>query len=40
MEDLLSALSDYMLESGFQNQYMYFQQMDEHSLDALREAIQ
>jgi Ca-activated chloride channel homolog len=40
MEDLLSALSDYLLESGFQNQYMYFQQMDEHSLDALREAIQ
>src|SRR5689334_19629239 len=40
MEDLLSALSDYLLESGFQDQYMYFQQMDEHSLDALRQAIQ
>jgi Ca-activated chloride channel family protein len=38
LEDLLNALSDYLLESGFQNS-MYFQQMDEHSLDALREAI-
>ncbi|MFI5104703.1 MAG: hypothetical protein ACHP79_07250, partial [Terriglobales bacterium] len=40
MEDLLSALSDYLLESGFHSDSMYFQQMDEHSLDALREAIQ
>jgi len=40
LEDLLSALSDYLLESGFQNQYMYFQEMDEHNLDALRQAIQ
>src|SRR5437016_11758841 len=40
MEDLLNALSDYLLESGFQSQYMYFQQMDEHTLDALRQAIQ
>src|ERR1700704_6650947 len=40
MEDLLSALSDYMLESGFQSDSMYFQQMDENSLDALRQAIQ
>src|SRR5882672_6941835 len=40
LEDLLSALSDYLLQSGFQNEYMYFQQMDEHSLDALRQAIQ
>ena len=40
LEDLLGALSDYLLESGFQNQYMYFQQMDEHTLDALRQAIQ
>jgi Ca-activated chloride channel family protein len=38
LEDLLNALSDYLLESGFQNS-MYFQQMDEHTLDALREAI-
>src|SRR5215467_4400718 len=39
MEDLLNALSDYLLESGFQSEYMYFQQMDEHTLDSLREAI-
>jgi Ca-activated chloride channel family protein len=29
-----------MLESGFQSDSMYFQQLDEHSLDALRQAIQ
>ena len=40
LEDLLGALSDYLLESGFQSESMYFQQMDEHSLDALRQAIQ
>jgi Ca-activated chloride channel family protein len=40
LEDLLNALSDYMLESGYQSQYMYFQQMDEHNLEALRQAIQ
>ena len=40
LEDLLGALSDYLLESGFQSDSMYFQQMDEHSLDALRQAIQ
>jgi Ca-activated chloride channel family protein len=40
LEDLLNALSDYMLESGFQSQYMYFQQMDEHNLENLRQAIQ
>src|SRR5471030_1388275 len=40
MEDLICALSDYMLESGFQSDSMYFQQLDEHSLDALRQAIQ
>jgi Ca-activated chloride channel homolog len=40
MQDLLNALSDYLLESGFQNQYMYFQEIDEQSLDSLRQAIQ
>ncbi|HKF22765.1 MAG TPA: VWA domain-containing protein [Candidatus Angelobacter sp.] len=40
LEDLLNSLSDYMLESGFQSQYMYFQQMDEHNLETLRQAIQ
>src|SRR5215470_3171996 len=40
MEDLLNALSDYLLESGFHSDSMYFQQMDEHTLEALRQAIQ
>ena len=40
LEDLLNALSDYMLESGFQSQYMYFQNLDEHTLETLRQAIQ
>jgi len=40
MEDLLNSLSDYLLESGFHSDSMYFQQMDENSLDALRQAIQ
>src|SRR6516225_5725140 len=40
LEDLLSALSDYLLESGFQSQYMYFQQMDEHTLEEMRQQIE
>ena len=41
LEDLLSALSDYLLQSGFQNPYMDFYSMDgEHNLDELRRAIE
>jgi Ca-activated chloride channel family protein len=41
MEDLLNALSDYLLQSGFQNSYMEFYQMPaEHTLDDLRRAIE
>ena len=40
MEDLLNALSDYLLQSGYQSPFSYFQQMDEHSLDELRRAIE
>ncbi len=41
MEDLLNALSDYLLQSGFQNSYMDFYQMpSEHTLDDLRRAIE
>jgi Ca-activated chloride channel family protein len=41
MEDLLNALSDYLLQSGFQNSYMEFYQMSsEHTLDDLRRAIE
>jgi Ca-activated chloride channel family protein len=40
MEDLLSALSDYFLQSGFQN-YMFYEMPDgEQTLDALRQAIE
>ena len=42
LEDLLSALSDYMLQSGFQNPYLDFYQLPpgEHTLDDLKQAIQ
>src|SRR5271157_249494 len=41
MEDLLNALSDYLLQSGFQQQYMYFYDLKnmERSLEDLRQAI-
>ena len=38
MEDLLQALSDYLLDSGFRNPIMEFQELD-HTLDDLREAL-
>src|SRR5580704_6472529 len=38
MEDLLQALSEYLLDSGFHNPYMPFQDLD-HTLDDLREAL-
>jgi Ca-activated chloride channel family protein len=38
MEDLLKALSDFLLDSGFRDPYSRFQDLD-HSLDSLREAI-
>jgi len=40
MEDLLSALSDYLLQSGFQNYMFYDLPEGEHTLDALRQAIE
>ena len=40
MEDLLSALSDYLLESGFQNYMFYEMPEGEQSLDALRQVIE
>ena len=39
LEDMLNALSDYLLQSGFQNPYMQFQELGEQSLDELKEAI-
>jgi Ca-activated chloride channel homolog len=41
LDSLLEALSDYLLQSGFQNSYMGFYEMDgDQSLDALRQAIE
>src|SRR5947207_14198937 len=39
-EDLLRALSDYLLQSGFNAQSMRFSEFNEHSLDELKRAIQ
>src|SRR6187402_1479488 len=38
MEDLLQALSDYLLDSGFRNSLSEFQDL-EHTMDDLREAV-
>src|ERR1017187_10023492 len=38
LEDLLKALSDYLLDSGFRDSYTGFQELD-HNLDDLREAL-
>jgi len=38
MEDLLNALSDYLLDSGFQNPWQEFSDLD-HTMDALRDAL-
>src|SRR5690242_16460831 len=41
MEDLLSALSDYFLQSGFQDQYMFYDMQDaEQTLEELRRAVE
>jgi len=40
MEDLLSALSDYLLQSGFQDSMWYEMPEGEHTLEALRRAIE
>jgi Ca-activated chloride channel homolog len=39
-EDLMKALSDFFLESGFQNPYMQFSEWNEHSLEDLKRAIE
>src|ERR1051326_3398222 len=39
MDDLLSALSDYLLQSGFQNN-MYYDMPGEQTIDDLRRAIE
>jgi len=39
-EDLLRALADFFLESGFDNPYMRFSEWNQHSLEDLKEALQ
>jgi Ca-activated chloride channel homolog len=40
MEDLLRALADFLLQSGFDNPYMQFSEMNEHTLENLKQAIE
>src|SRR3954467_12502093 len=40
MEDLLGALSDYLLQSGFQDSMWYEMPEGEHTLDDLKRAIE
>jgi Ca-activated chloride channel family protein len=39
-EELLQALSDFLLESGFNSQYMPFSEWSQHTLEDLKRAIQ
>src|ERR1700683_2292257 len=40
MEDMLKALSEYLLDSGFQDPWSRFAELDgEHTMDNLREAL-
>jgi Ca-activated chloride channel family protein len=40
LEDLLRALSDYLLQSGYQDPYLRFSEMNQHTLEELKNAIQ
>ena len=40
MEDLLAALSDYLLQSGFEDQCGYYDNPNEQTMDQLRQAIE
>src|SRR5690242_13122747 len=40
MEDLLRALSDYFLQSGFQDPYLQATEFNEHTLEELKRAIE
>jgi Ca-activated chloride channel homolog len=39
-EDLMRALADFFLESGFDNPYMQFSEFNQHTLDDLKRAIE
>ncbi len=40
MEDLLRALSDYFLQSGFQDPYLQATELNQHTLEELKRAIE
>ena len=40
LDDLLRALSDYLLGSGFQDPYMQFSELSQHTLEDLRRALE
>ncbi len=40
LEDLVAAISDYLLQSGFQDPYGYYDAPEEKTLDELRQAIE
>lgn len=40
MENLLRALADYLLQSGYDNPYLQFSEMNEHTLENLKQAIE
>lgn len=40
VEDLVKALSDFFLQSGFNDPYLQFSEMNEHSLEDLKQAIE
>jgi Ca-activated chloride channel family protein len=40
LEDLVNALSDYLLQSGFQDPYGYYDAPDEQTMEELRQAIE
>ncbi|MBI3281890.1 MAG: hypothetical protein HYZ57_18855 [Acidobacteria bacterium] len=39
-EDLMRALSEFFLQSGFETQYLQFAELNQHTLEALKEAIE
>ena len=39
-EDLMRALSDFFLQSGYESQYMQFNELDQNALERLKEAIE
>ena len=39
-EDLMKALADFFLNSGFDNPYMRFGEFNEHTLDELKQALE